>query len=211
MKHLQFVNYPQYLYFVCHENRIGVYPYASLEQHSISKPLGVFYKEMELHGFDVLTPSDKVAFKKALLDMNNAIRKDARKNGDPSYEKLTIKGEICRCGKWLFLRNSPFLSERTTVPIVYRNNDVRLTKRTPSKQKTVPIRVPANEKDKIKELIDWLFEIHNEGLDIESALWSAIWNLKNTAENMTSNPEIVDKMMKEVNLLQQLYTKLSLK
>lgn len=206
MKHLQFVNYPQYLYFVCHESRVGVFPYASLEQQNTSKLLGVFYREMEQHGYDVLTPADEVSFKKAMLDMNNAIRKDARRYGDSSYEKLTIKEEICRCGKWLFLRNSPSLSERTTVPIVYKNT--RQKPSVQSKQKTVPIRVPADKKEKIKKLVDWLVEIQEENLDITGALWSALWNLKRTAENMNYNPEIADKMMKEVDLLEQLYIKL---
>ena len=209
MKHLQFVNYPQYLYFVCHENRVGVYPFASLEQQNTSKLLGVFYSEMEQHGFDVLTPADEIAFKKALLDMNNAIRKDARKHKDSSYEKLTIEDEICRCGKWLFLRHSPYLRERESVPLTYKT--IQKKSSPTSKQKTSPIRVPVNEKDKIKELIDWLLEKRNEGLDVNSALWSALWNLKRTAENMDDIPEIAEKMMKEVNLLEQLYVKLSWK
>ena len=208
MKHLQFVNYPQYLYFVCHESRVGIFPYASLEQQSTSKLLGSFYREMELHGFDVLTSTDEVAFKKAMLDMNKAIRKDARANGDSSYEKLTIEDEICRCGKWLFLRNSPLLSERTTVPIVYRKKNTWQKPSEHTKQKTVPIRIPADKKDKIKELIDWLLEIQNKNIDVRDALWSALWNLKTTSENMKQNPEIADKMLKEVELLQQLWVKL---
>lgn len=207
MKHLQFVNYPEHLYFVCHENRVGVYQYASLEQKNIIKPLGAFFKEMQQHGFDVLTPADDVAFKKALIDMNNAIRKDARKHRDSSCDKLDVKEEICRCGKWLFLRHSPYLSERTSIPLVYKNKNTRQTKNTIAK-KTSTIRVPDNYKDKIKELIDWLLEKRNEGLDINSALWSALWNLKRTADNMNYNPEIAEKMMKEVNLLEQLYIKL---
>ena len=209
MKHLQFVNYPQYLYFVCHENRVGVYPFASLEQQNTSKLLGVFYSEMEQHGFDVLTPADETAFKKALLDMNNAIRKDARKHKDSSYEKLTIEDEICRCGKWLFLRHSPYLRERESVPLTYKT--IQKKSSLAPKQKTSTIRVPIDEKNKIKELIDWLLEKRNEGLDVNSALWSALWNLKRTAENMDDNPEIAEKMMKEVELLEQLYVKLSWK
>lgn len=209
MKHLQFVNYPQYLYFVCHESRVGVYYNASLNQRGLIKALDLFYKEMEQHGFDVLTPADEVAFKKALHDMNNAIRREARKYRDTSYEKLTIDNEICRCGKWLFLRQSPLLGERSSVPLIYKTTQEK--PKTVLKAKTSPLRVPSDEKDKIKELIDWLHKTHNEGIDIRSALWSAIWNLKRTAEELTFNPELADKVKQEVELLQQLYIKLSLK
>ena len=126
-----------------------------------------------------------------------------------SYKfKFTIKEEICRCGKWLFLRSSPLLSERTSVPLVYKKKNTQQTQSPLTKQKTSPIRVPAKEKDKIKELIDWLLEKRNEGLDVNSALWSAVWTLKNTAQDMNYNPEIAEKMMKEVDLLEQLYVKL---
>ena len=209
MKHLQFVNYPQYLYYICHESRVGVYYNASLNQRGQIKALNSFYKEMEQHGFDVLTPADEFAFKKALHDMNAAIRKDARKHQDASYEKLDIKNEICRCGKWLFLRNSPLLSERTSVNLTYRALPKKLD--TPLTQRTSPIRVPLDEKEKIKELINWLHDIQNKDIDIRKALWSAIWHLKKTAEDMKYNPDIANDMIQEVELLLQLYNKLSLK
>lgn len=208
MKHLQFVNYPQYLYYICHESRVGVYYNASLNQRGQIKALNSFYKEMEQHGYDVLTPDDGISFSKALQDMNGAIRKDARKHQDASYEKLTIQNEICRCGKWLFLRNPPHLSERTSVALVYKTEQKRPG--VLQKQITSSIRVPLDEKKKIKELIDWLHENQKKDIDIRDALWSAIWYLKKEVENMKDNPDIANKLTQEVELLQQLYIKLSI-
>lgn len=217
MKHLQFNNYPQQLHYVCHEKKGDVYLYAVLEQRKMYKLLDMFYQELEEHGYDVISPNDGFTFELAQREMNEAIKRQAIKNGSSSCEELTIEDEICRCGKWLFLKRLPYLSERKDIELKEKGRGgaregagrKRQYGRLSYSSSSV-IRVPSSTKDGIKELIDWLIEQEAKGIDVRSAIWSGLYSLKDSAEESEklNALDLANKMKAEVEVLKELFTKI---
>ena len=216
MKHQEYNGYPVEFHNLCREGKAEVYLHAYQQQRKQFKDIDRFFTELEQHGYDVIKPGDGFAFKKTVADMNDVIRREAVRYGHSSYEHLLVDDEICRCGKWLFLLRSAFLSEKKEVEIELKG---RGGKRVGSGRQsiydklysndTAVIRVPKFEKEKIKSLVDWLVEIAAEGKDLKSALYTGLYHLKTEAEECaTVAPDISKQLLEEKELLEKLWKKL---
>ena len=163
MKHQKFEVGKEFNY-VCHEGGNQVYLYASVSQRTMYKDLDVFFNQMDEHGYDVLTPKDGFAYEMALQTLNDAVKKQAIRDNMASYKRFTsAMEEVCRCGKWVFLKYLPFVDayEEMSLDEKSRGGARKNAGRKGQYGKlkygeTAVIRVPATKKDDIKALIDWL-------------------------------------------------------
>lgn len=134
-----------------------------------------FVELVKTHGYDVFTEKD-VDFTYWQTEFNRVRELDAKKSGCSFYEKYLPK-ELCVCGDWIFM-DKDCVTESKEVEI----KDARGGQREGAGRKakhsnligasqTAVIRVPKFEKNKIKNLIDWLIEMEEEGQDVNFALF----------------------------------------
>lgn len=213
MKHQKFEVGKEFNY-VCHEGGNQVYLYASVSQRTMYKDIDVFFNQMDEHGYDVLTPKDGFAYEMALQMLNDAVRKQAIRDNLASYKRFTsAMEEVCRCGKWVFLKYLPFVDayEEMSLDEKSRGGARKNAGRKGQYGKlkygeTAVIRVPATKKDDIKALIDWLIEKESEGQDVRSALFSGKYLLEDYAEqNKDYFPEKAQQRLEKAKLLSELY------
>ncbi len=190
MKHQEYNGYPAEFNYLCHKGKSDIWPRAYVAQRQQVKELGKFFAEIESHGYDIYKPSDGFLFDEALRELNEASRRDAIKNGFSSYERVKDIDEICRCGKWVFLRqypNSFSQIEKTDIEKGRGGKREGSGRKSNSQKlfisKTTTVRVPWNFKDNIKELCDFFIKKSTEGVDIKQVLSNASWQLHQKAED----------------------------
>lgn len=190
MKHQVYNGYSEEFNHVCCEGESDVWQNVNVALNLKSAKIGKFFTDLKSHGYDIYNPSDGFNFNEALSELNEASRRDAIKNGYESYNKVKDIEEICRCGKWIFLRRYPSLfSQLETVEIEKGRGGRREGSGRKSNSqklvhgKTVTIRVPSAFKDNIKELCDYLIERSTEGVDVRQVLFNAYFQLHEKAED----------------------------
>ena len=190
MKHQVYNGYPEDLSYVCRKGESDVWLRVYVARDRKSAKTGKFFSDLESHGYDIYNPSDGFNFNEALSELNEACRRDAIKNGYESYNKVKDIEEICRCGKWIFLRRSPSsFSQLETVEIEKGRGGRREGSGRKSNSqklvygKTTTIRVPSAFKDNVKELCDYLIERSTEGVDVRHVLLNASSQLHAKAED----------------------------
>ena len=190
MKHQVYNGYSEDFSYVCRQGESDVWQHVNVALNLKSAKTRKFLTDLESYGYDIYNPSDGFNFNEALSELNEACRRDAIKNGYESYNKVKDIEEICRCGKWIFLRRSPSsFSQLETVEIEKGRGGRREGSGRKSNSqklvhgKTVTIRVPSAFKDNIKELCDYLIERSTEGVDIKEVLYNASWHLRKKSED----------------------------
>lgn len=141
----------------------------------VCKPFGEEKKFVELvktHGYDVFTEKD-AEFKYWLSEFNRVRELEAKMNGYSSYE-MYLPDELCVCGDWIFM-DKDCVTESKEVDVKdtrggQREGAGRKSKHSKLGSQTAVIRVPKFEKTQIKDLIDWLIDKAEEGLDVHIAL-----------------------------------------
>ena len=149
MKHRRLDKYVT-LYTVCREGGKVIYSYVeTLPQHRLQdKSLKEFYRQVEEHGYDVITPSDK-DYEQVVKALNAVSKKDAMNDEMSSYNHYKPE-EICTCGRWIFFEHMPYYS----------------------------VRVPAYQKESVKRFFDWLKETNASGDSILGAVRAAEYILE---------------------------------
>lgn len=215
MKHQEFNGYPTEFCFVCREGATEVNRRVNVYDRKHFNEIDRFYKELEEHGYDIFKPGDDFRYKEALYIINEASKRYATKNGYSSYEELVDFEEVCRCGKWVFLRRYPYNFEMKEIEIKKGRGGKREGSGRKSQcskalgRHTAVIRVPQFEKDKIKDLIDWLIAKREEGVFLHDAIYSGAYSLERLADDQdTYDKDRADHTRAEAALLKELYSKL---
>ena len=190
MKHRVYNGYPEEFSCVCRKGENKVWSRVYIARDRKSAKIEKLFTELETHGYDIYNPSDGFNFNEALSELNEACRRDAIKFGFESYNKVKDIEEICRCGKWVFLRRSPSsFSQLEKVEIEKGRGGRREGSGRKSNSqklffsKTTTIRVPSAFKDNVKELCDYLIERSTEGVDVRQVLLNASYQLHAKAED----------------------------
>ena len=190
MKHQEFNGYPTEFSYLCKEGGHDMFPRVYSVQREQIDDFRRFYNDLENHGYDIYSPSDGFPYNKALSDLNEVIRREAINHKRESYDKIIKAEEVCRCGKWVFLRNHPYFSDKEEdVPLKKGRGGRREgSGRKSNNQKlvlsnTVNIRVPEIFKDFLKNMSDLLILKAEEGINIKQVLSEASWQLNQAAEN----------------------------
>ena len=190
MKHQVYNGYSEDLSYVCRQGESDVWQHVNVALNLKSAKTRKFLTDLESYGYDIYNPSDVFNFNEALRELNEACRRDAIKNGYESYNRVKDIEEICRCGKWIFLRRYPSsFSQLETVEIEKGRGGRREGSGRKSNSqklffsKTTTIRVPSTFKDNIKELCDYLIERSTEGVDVRHVLLNASSLLHAKAED----------------------------
>ena len=190
MKHRVYNGYPEEFSYACRKGESEVWSRVYIARDRKSAKIEKFFTDLESHGYDVYNPSDGFHFNEALKELNEALRREAIKIGYESFYKVKDIEEICRCGKWIFLRRYPSsFSQLETVEIEKGRGGRREGSGRKSNSqklvhgKTVTIRVPSAFKDNIKELCDYLIKRSTEGVDVKRVLSDASWHLRKRSED----------------------------
>ena len=212
MKHRRLDKYVT-LYTVCREGGKVIYSYVeTLPQHRLQdRSLKEFYRQVEEHGYDVITPSDK-DYEQVVKALNVVSKKDAMNDEMSSYNHYKPE-EICTCGRWIFFEHMPFYDEKQLVEIVYRKTTKRSTEGQPEKikEKMSSVRVPAFQKESVKQFFDWLKETKASGASVLQALREAKYAMESKAEKYAESPTLqsmAEDMKKQIALLEELEDKL---
>lgn len=207
MRHQEYKGYPTEFVFLCKEGEKAVVEHAVIEQRKNNRYIDSFFVEMELHGYDIYTQSDGSHYEKALSDLNDGLRRYYLLLLNFSeYEKILSVDEICRCGKWIFLKRNVSNLERDYVPAEKgrggkregsgrKSNNQKL-----SFSKTTNIRVPEVFRDFLKNMSDFLILKAEEGIDIKQVLSNAEWQLHQAADNYRKSDytsDVTDEWAKE--------------
>ena len=190
MKHRVYNGYPEEFSYACRKGESEVWSRVYIARDRKSAKIEKFFTELETHGYDIYNPSDGFNFNEALSELNEALRREAIKIGYESCYQVKDIEEICRCGKWIFLRRSPSsFSQLETVEIEKGRGGRREGSGRKSNSqklffsKTTTIRVPSAFKDNVKELCDYLIERSTEGVDVRQVLLNASYQLHAKAED----------------------------
>ena len=188
MKHQVYNGYSEDFSYVCRQGESDVWQHVNVALNLKSAKTRKFLTDLESYGYDIYNPSDGFKFNEALRELNEALRREAIKIGYESCYQVKDIEEICRCGKWIFLRRSPSsFSQLETVEIEKGRGGRREGSGRKSNSqklvygKTVTIRVPSTFKDSIKELCDFLIERSAEGVDVRQVLSDASFHLSRQA------------------------------
>jgi len=113
MKHRRLDKYVT-LYTVCKEGGKVIYNYVeTLPQHRLQdRSLKEFYRQIEEHGYDVMTPNDK-DYEQVVKALNAISKKEAMKNEMNSCNHYKPE-EICTCGRWIFFEHMPSTIKTTS-------------------------------------------------------------------------------------------------
>ena len=190
MKHQVYNGYSEDFSYVCRQGESDVWQHVNVALNLKSAKTRKFLTDLESYGYDIYNPSDGFKFNEALRELNEALRREAIKIGYESCYQVKDIEEICRCGKWIFLRRSPSsFSQLETVEIEKGRGGRREGSGRKSNSqklffsKTTTIRVPSAFKDNVKELCDYLIERSTEGVDVRQVLLNASYQLHAKAED----------------------------
>jgi hypothetical protein len=170
-----------------------------------------FYRQVEEHGYDVLAPSDK-EYERVVKALNAVSKRDAMKDDMSSYSHYKPE-EICTCGRWIFFEHMPYYDEKELKEIAYPKTAKRKAEEKPVKikEKMASIRVPAFQKESVKQFLDWLKETNASDASIYSALRDAKYAMESKAEKYAESPTLqsmADDLKKQIALLEELEDKL---
>ena len=206
MKHRRLDKYVT-LYTVCREGGKVIYSYVeTLPQHRLQdKSLKEFYRQVEEHGYDVITPSDK-DYEQVVKALNAVSKKDAMNDEMSSYNHYKPE-EICTCGRWIFFEHMPYYDEKEQKDIVYRSTKKKSSEAQPakSKEKMASVRVPAYQKESVKRFFDWLKETNASGDSILGAVRAAEYILE---DKVAQDSALSEQYKKDLALLKELEEKL---
>ena len=212
MKHRRLDKYVT-LYTVCKEGGKMVYNYVeTLPQHRMQdKNLKEFYRQIEDHGYDVITPSDK-DYEQVVKALNTVSKRDAMKDDMSSYNHYKPE-EICTCGRWIFFEHLPYYNEKELKEIAYPQTARKSTeeKQVMIKEKMSSVRISAFQKESVKQFLDWLKEMNASDASIYSALRNAKYAMESKAEKYAESPTLqsmAEDMKKQIALLEELENKL---
>ena len=212
MKHRRLDKYVT-LYNVCKEGGKVVYNYVETlpQQRLQDRNLKEFYRQIEEHGYDVLSPSDK-EYERVVKTLNAVSKKDAMKDDMSSYSHYKPE-ETCTCGRWIFFEHLPYYDEKELKDIVYPKTARRKAEEKPVKikEKISSVRVPAFQKESVKQFLDWLKETNASDASIYSALRDAKYAMESKAEKYAESPTLqsmADDLKKQIALLEELEDKL---
>lgn len=212
MKHRRLDKYVT-LYNVCREGGRECFQYVeTLPQNRLPiRALKDFYRQVEEHGYDVLSPNDK-EYERVVKALNAVSKKDAMKDDMSSYNHYKPE-EVCTCGRWIFLEHLPYYDEKELKEIVYPKTARRKEEEKPGKikEKMSSIRVPAFQKESVKQFLDWLKETNASDASIYSALRYAKYAMESKAEKYAESPTLqsmADDLKKQIALLEELEDKL---
>ena len=190
MKHQVYNGYSEDFSYVCRQGESDVWQHVNVALNLKSAKTRKFLTDLESYGYDIYNPSDGFKFNEALRELNEALRREAIKIGYESCYQVKDIEEICRCGKWIFLRRSPSsFSQLEKVEIEKGRGGRREGSGRKSNSqklffsKTTTIRVPSAFKDNVKELCDYLIERSTEGVDVRQVLLNASYQLHAKAED----------------------------
>ena len=206
MKHRRLDKYVT-LYTVCREGGKVIYSYVeTLPQHRLQdRSLKEFYRQVEEHGYDVITPSDK-DYEQVVKALNVVSKKDAMNDEMSSYNHYKPE-EICTCGRWIFFEHMPYYDEKEQKDIVYRSTKKKSSEAQPakSKEKMASVRVPAYQKESVKRFFDWLKEANASGDSILGAVRAAEYILE---DKVAQDSALSEQYKKDLALLKELEEKL---
>ena len=175
------------------------YRYTYTENNYVDERKG-FVEQIKAHGYDILNSNDSLCQEK-MKDYNRVLELEAKKQGQSTYEKYEPKA-MCVCGEWLFFE-SEYVTETKEVAIKdcrggQREGAGRKIKhsRLVGGSQTAVIRVPKNEKNIIKNFIDWLIEMAEKGQNIDSALSLARWSLKGKGDK--ENAQLLEELRRKL-------------
>lgn len=197
-------------YGVCREGGKVVYHFVETQPESRiqDRSLKDFYRQIEEHGYDVLTPSDK-DFEQIVSAYNATSKRAAKKDELSSYDHYKPES-ICTCGRWMFFEHYPYSSEKKSVEIAYKRS-ARSKAERPAKEKMDSIRVTAFEKVSIKLFLDWLRETNRGDKSVLSALREAQYTMESKAEKYEESPTLqsmAEDLRKCIKLIEELEEKL---
>ena len=190
MKHQVYNGYSEDFSYVCRQGESDVWQHVNVALNLKSAKTRKFLTDLESYGYDIYNPSDGFKFNEALRELNEALRREAIKIGYESCYQVKDIEEICRCGKWIFLRRSPSSFSQLETAEIEKGRGGRRegSGRKSNSQKlffskTTTIRVPSAFKDNVKELCDYLIERSTEGVDVRQVLLNASYQLHAKAED----------------------------
>ena len=212
MKHRRLEKYVT-LYTVCKEGGKVIYNYVeTLPQHRLKdRSLKEFYRQIEEHGYDVMTPNDK-DYEQVVKALNAVSKKEAMKNEMISYNHYKPE-EICTCGRWIFFEHMPYYDDKEQKEIAYRKTVKKNKEGQPAKikERMSSIRVPDFQKEAIKQFLDWIKETNASNSSIYQALRDAKYAMESKVEKYAESPTVqsmAEDMKKQIALLEELEKKL---
>lgn len=197
-------------YGVCRKGGKAVYHFVETqpENRMQDRSLKDFFRQIEEHGYDVLTPSDN-DFKRIVSAYNATSKRAAKTDELSSYDHYKPES-ICTCGRWIFFDHNPYSSEKDSLEIVYKK-PVKSKAERLAKGKMATIRVTAFEKVSIKQFLDWLRETNKGDKSVLSALREAQYAMESKAEKYEESPilqSMTEDLRKCIKLIEELEEKL---
>ncbi len=211
MKHRKLDKYVT-LYNVCRDGGKMIYSYVeTLPQYRLQdRKLKDFYRQIEEHGYDVITPSDK-EYERIVKSLNTVSKKDAMNDEMSSYNHYKPT-ELCTCGRWIFFEHMPYYDEKEQIDIVYRRPARKRTEeKTKIKEKMSSIRIPAYNRESVKQFLDWIKETNSSGASVLEAIRLAQYALERKADEYAESPtlqKMAEDMKKQLAILRELEDKL---
>ena len=208
MKHRSLDRYVT-LYNVCKQGGKEMYYYVDTqpERRLQDKNLKEFFKQIEEHGYDVISPSDK-DYEQIVKAYNVVSKRDAVKDDMSSYTHYKPEA-ICKCGQWLFMDRMAYYDEKQLVEIDYsRISSKGKTQQTEKvKEMMSSIRVPAFQKQSVKRFLDFLKETQSSDASIPAALREAIYTLESKIEKHSDSSAMdsyIEGIKKDIEILKKL-------
>ena len=208
MKHRVLERYVT-LYNVCKQGGKEMYYYVDTqpERRLQDKNLKEFFRQIEEHGYDVISTSDK-DYEQIVKAYNVVSKRDAVKDDMSSYTHYKPEA-ICKCGRWLFMDRMVYYDEKLLVEIDYsRISSKGKTQQTEKvKEMMSSIRVPAFQKQSVKRFLDFLKDTQSSDASIPAALREAIYTLESKVEKHSDSSAMdsyIEGIKKDIEILKKL-------
>ena len=208
MKHRVLERYVT-LYNVCKQGGKEMYYYVDTqpERRLQDKNLKEFFRQIEEHGYDVISPSDK-DYEQIVKAYNVVSKRDAVKDDMSSYTHYKPEA-ICKCGRWLFMDRMAHYDEKLLVEIDYSRISSKNKPQQTEKVKEMmsSIRVPAFQKQSVKRFLDFLKDTQSSDASIPAALREAIYTLESKVEKHSDSSAMdsyIEGIKKDIEILKKL-------
>ena len=208
MKHRSLDRYVT-LYNVCKQGGKEMYYYVDTqpERRLQDKNLKEFFKQIEEHGYDVISPSDK-DYEQIVKAYNVVSKRDAVKDDMSSYTHYKPEA-ICKCGRWLFMDRMAYYDEKQLVEIDYSRISSKNKPQQTEKVKEMmsSIRVPAFQKQSVKRFLNFLKDTQSSDASIPAALREAIYTLESKVEKHSDSSAMdsyIEGIKKDIEILKKL-------
>ena len=197
MKHRVLERYVT-LYNVCKQGGKEMYYYVDTqpERRLQDKNLKEFFRQIEEHGYDVISTSDK-DYEQIVKAYNVVSKRDAVKDDMSSYTHYKPEAIMA------------YYDEKQLVEIDYSRISSKSKPQQTEKVKEMmsSIRVPAFQKQSVKRFLDFLKDTQSSDASIPAALREAIYTLESKVEKHSDSSAMdsyIEGIKKDIEILKKL-------